>query len=182
MPYRARISSIRPFCPCVLIGKSHIHRLFPENNYPSDRLFLRWLGATVFLPSIQFSTTPWHYESASKHEPTKTSVRLLAIREKYTDTFLQLAKESVDNGYPIIRPLWWINGTDVASWEIDDQFLVGNNLMVAPVLDENLDHRKIYIPPGSWFDNLRNNIVTGPRYLENYVATLHEVPTFSRRD
>lgn len=104
----------------------------------------------------------------------------MALRDQHIGLFLQLAKESVGNGFPIIRPLWWINGTDGASWEVDDQFLVGDNLMVAPILDENLDNRKIYIPAGSWQDNLRNTIVSGPVHLENYGAELHEVPTFTR--
>ncbi|XP_055346032.1 myogenesis-regulating glycosidase-like isoform X2 [Paramacrobiotus metropolitanus] len=151
-----------------------------ESQYPNDRLYLRWLGATVFMPSLQFSITPWYYESRSKYDPTEISKRLLQLREPYTELFVRLANEAVTTGYPIIRPLWWINGDDATSWTVDDQFLVGDDLMVAPIVDDEFDYRTIYVPPGEWQDVLLQRNITGPLTLNPYTANLDQVPIFKR--
>lgn len=134
----------------------------------------------MFLPSIQFSIPPWAYGPVSTFDPIETSVKLLAFRQKYLSLILRLAEDSVITGYPIVRPLWWINGDDAVSWDVDDQFLVGDDLMVAPVLDEEADQRNIYVPPGNWHDILQNQNISGPIWLNRYTVKLDEIALFQR--
>ncbi|OQV14532.1 putative family 31 glucosidase KIAA1161 [Hypsibius exemplaris] len=148
------------------------------SSFPSEKLYLRWLAATIFMPSVQFSITPWHYPATNELDPTAVALKLLKKREAYTDLFVNLAKESMVTGYPIIRPLWWMNGTDAMSWTIDDQFLVGDTIMIAPALDES-SGRYIYIPPGTWSDELLKRNVTGPQN-QFYAVPFDDVPVFRR--
>lgn len=55
---------------------------------------------------------------------------------RYTDYMLELAQEAVDTGNPMIRPLWWASPKDSIAMTIDTQFLVGEDLMVAPVVEK----------------------------------------------
>jgi alpha-glucosidase (family GH31 glycosyl hydrolase) len=52
-----------------------------------------------------------------------------------------------------MRPLWWVAPNDTNTFAIDDQFLLGNDLMVAPVVTDNTGKRNIYLPSGQWKDH-----------------------------
>ena len=142
---------------------------------PTKELFIRWLGVNVFLPSIQFSITPWDYDN----ETVNIARDMLALRERYAEQLINLGQQATIDGSPIIRPLWWIAPEDDIAQSIDTEFLVGDNILVAPVLDENAVSRDIYLPFGNWHDELRGDNKTAGWYY-NYQAALHEIPHFVR--
>ena len=144
---------------------------------PEKELFIRWLQANVFLPSLQFSLCPWQYEDP---EVLKISKEMTELHEKYADTFIALAKESVETGAPIIRPLWWVAPNDERAQIIDDQFLVGDDIVVAPVVVKGATTRNIYLPPGEWYDALRKKVIKGCKAYPAYEAALNELPYFIR--
>lgn len=142
---------------------------------PTKELFIRWLEVNVFLPSIQFSIAPWDFDN----ETVAISRDLLALRARYADQLITLANEAAATGHPIIRPLWWIARDDPVALSIDSEFLVGNNLLVAPVLYENATSRDIYLPVNMlWRDELRGDNKVGGWY-NNYEVALHELPHFT---
>ena len=61
-----------------------------------------------------------------------------------------LAKDVSKNGYPIIRPLWWIAPDDPEAITVNDQFLIGDDVMVAPVIVQGQRKREVYFPEGTW--------------------------------
>ena len=84
-------------------------------------------------------------------------------------------------GEPIIRPMWWIDNTDANLLVIDDQFMVGNKILVAPVITENEDSRDIYLPKGNWcYKN--GTVFTGPKLLVKFNAPIEEIPYFIQKD
>jgi len=70
-----------------------------------------------------------------------------------------LAREATLTGAPIIRPLWWVAPTDPEALSIGDEFLVGDDLLVAPVIVQSARSRDIYLPAGLWRDELRARIM-----------------------
>jgi len=82
------------------------------------------------------------------------------------------------SGYPLIRPLWWIAPNDLYALECETQFLVGDNYLVAPISDEGATERDIYLPQGTWEDELRGDSVKGGVWLKNYKVGIDQVPTF----
>ncbi|XP_067659213.1 myogenesis-regulating glycosidase-like [Haliotis asinina] len=146
-------------------------------NYPDEELFIRWMQLNTFLPSLQFSIVPWVYNNDTVVEITRYYTEL---HENYTSTFVQLAEESVRTGEPIIRPIWWIAPQDEAALTIDSEYLLGNDLLVAPVLEKGATSRDVYLPEGTWFDDLRKRQVEGGQWYRNYSAELHELPYFTR--
>ena len=83
-------------------------------------------------------------------------------------------------GSPINRPLWWVAPLDPDALTIDDEFLVGNDLLVAPVVEEGARQRDIYLPIGTWHDELRDQVLEGGQWYTEYQAELEELPHFVR--
>jgi myogenesis-regulating glycosidase len=149
---------------------------FDVDVFPDAELFVRWAQVTAFMPSMQFSIRPWFYNDSSVNNITREMVR---IHEEIVYPYLdKYANKSVETGEPIIRPVWWIDNSDEDSYQIDDQFLVGNDILVAPVVTNATTMREIYIPKGNW--NYTNGTVySGPKKL-NFPAPLEHVPYFIR--
>jgi len=61
------------------------------------------------------------------------------------------AKDSSANGYPLLRTLFFEFPDDPTSWLIEDQYMLGSDLLVAPLFVEG-DLRSVYLPPGRWID------------------------------
>ena len=146
--------------------------------HPDKELFIRWVQLSTFLPAMQFSIPPWVYES----EVVNITRKFTHLHEKYADLFIELALESVETGYPIIRPLWWIDPHSEDALLSDDEFLVGERLLVAPVIEPGARQRNIYLPPGSWHDELRDVYVNGGIWLNKYNVDLNELAYFTKLD
>jgi len=68
---------------------------------------------------------------------------------------------------------------DPQVWEEDSEFLCGNNLLVAPVLEAGAEGREVYLPQGTWFDFWRNTPINGPQRLWA-AAPLDSIPLYVR--
>ena len=62
------------------------------------------------------------------------------------------AKDSSEHGLPMLRALFVEYPADPGSWQIDDQYLYGSQMLVAPLLHEHEMRRDVYLPPGTWID------------------------------
>jgi alpha-D-xyloside xylohydrolase len=62
------------------------------------------------------------------------------------------AKDSSDHGLPMVRALFIEYPNDPGSWLVDDEYLYGSSLLVAPLMHENETSRAVYLPPGTWID------------------------------
>jgi alpha-glucosidase len=121
---------------------------------PSAELYLRWLQMAVFLPFCRTHSAtgtarrePWVFG-----EPTTRIVReFLNLRYRLTPYLYTLAWQSSRSGVPIVRPLFWLDLGDAELWGIQDCFLLGENLLVAPVLEEGAQTRRVHLPKGSWY-------------------------------
>lgn len=60
------------------------------------------------------------------------------------------AKEALDSGLPIIRPLWMLDPSDSTCHTVVDEFSVGEELIVAPVIQVATTEREVYLPAGVW--------------------------------
>ncbi|KAK9522969.1 hypothetical protein VZT92_019403 [Zoarces viviparus] len=137
---------------------------------------IRWLELSAFMPAMQFSIPPWAYDN-----------EVVQIAQKFTELHetlvaprvLELAGEVLDTGDPIIRPLWWIANDDEAAYKIDSQFLIGDDLMVAPVLEPGKQERDIYLPAGRWRSYKGEHFDKGPMYLTDYPVDLDEIAFFT---
>jgi alpha-glucosidase (family GH31 glycosyl hydrolase) len=91
-----------------------------------------------------------------------------------------LFQEAAHNGTPIIRPLFWEFPDDPVGYAVDDQFLLGPSLLVAPVMKPGARQRAVYLPAGSeWYDYWTKQKHTGGQYV-TVSAPLDKLPLFVR--
>ncbi|KAK2142665.1 hypothetical protein LSH36_926g00057 [Paralvinella palmiformis] len=148
-----------------------------SGRFPDRELFIRWTELNVFLPGFQFSIVPWQYDE----QVIEICRDMLTLHEQYADLMIELARNATQTGEPIVRPLWWLAPEDAVALEIDSEFLVGNDLLVAPVVEEGATSRDVYLPVGSWRDmNDVGVVLDGGRWYYNYSAPLDFLPYFTR--
>ncbi len=146
---------------------------------PTKKLYIRWLELGAFSPIMQMHGTtprePWFYDD----ETLRIAKFYFDVRAALQPYILATAKESFAHGTPILRPLLWAFPDDRATWDIDDEFLFGDDLLVAPVLGEP-DDRKIYLPAGEWVDAWTKQSYSGPRTI-TYHADLSVIPVLIKK-
>lgn len=141
---------------------------------PSSELFIRWVQLNAFLPVMQFSIFPWGYDEAT----TKHVLDLTRLH--YSLGFQRYAEESLETGFPIIRPLWWkaVESNDNKTWTISDQFFIGDDYMVAPVMNPGAFQREVYFPLGYNY-SVGNSILTAISVCKNNICVGGSTLTFN---
>jgi alpha-glucosidase (family GH31 glycosyl hydrolase) len=90
-----------------------------------------------------------------------------------------LAYESHEKGYPVLRPLFFEFQDDEETYTIEDEFMVGPSILVAPVLEKGARKRDIYLPGGKWYDYYDKKVYNGGRRI-TYEVPLDKLPLFVR--
>lgn len=88
-----------------------------NNKPPSKELFLRWLQANVFMPSLQFSYVPWNFDN----ETITISKKFTKLHADYTQKIIERFKLATTTGAPVNAPLWWSDPEDITAQGIFDR-------------------------------------------------------------
>ena len=145
-------------------------------NYPDAELYIRWMQVNAFLPGLQLSIVPWEFDE----NVINLSRKYAELHSQIADSLIDFAIKAVQTGNPIIRPLWWINPENETALTCNDQFLLGDRYLVAPIIKQNARSRDIFIPSGRWLDMLHGNgtVITGPTMLTDYRVELEDLAYF----
>lgn len=99
---------------------------------PEEELYIRWMQLVTFLPVIRFTHLPSEYKSEYVMDVAK---ELMSIRQKVVIPILKkYFQEAMNEALPLIRPLWMLDSQDPACLYVHDEFSVGIELIVAPIL------------------------------------------------
>ncbi len=135
-----------PFCGSDVGG-------FLENTTPE--LFVRWFQFAAFTPFFRNHTNigtvaqePWAFGPAVED----VCRRYLGLRYQLLPHLYSLFAEARATGAPIMRPLLWHYQNDPVAVACSDQFLLGHDLLVAPILRQGAVARSVYLPNDTWFD------------------------------
>ncbi len=162
-----------PFiCPDMIGGGIWYHR---ANGLPIDgELFVRMAQCSALFPMMQFSLAPWEVLSEEDLAYVKAAEEL---HLKFAPEMLSLVESSYKSGEPIIRSLEYDYPHRGYS-HITDQFMLGENILVAPVLKKGVSTRRIMLPEGEWLapDGER---ICGGGYID-YPVTKATLPYFRR--
>ena len=120
----------------------------------SPELYARWIQLGSFLPFARAHTD----RETPPNEPWAFGPKALTIARDYIRYryrllafWYALARESHDTGIPFMRPLWW-QDTESLGAQCEDEFLLGDTLLVAPVVQEGKSVRSVYFPKGLWWN------------------------------
>ena len=149
---------------------------------PSPELFVRWFEIAAYLPFCRGHSEkgacrkePWALgEEAERHVRAALERRMRLLPYLYT-----LFRESSESGVPIVRPLAWADPADHALRRIEDAFLLGDALLVAPAVERSVRERVLRLPRGRWFDFETGAILEGGREVR-IAAPLGRTPVFAR--
>jgi alpha-glucosidase len=132
---------------------------------PSPELFLRWFQLGAWLPLFRTHAAidagrrePWEFGP----EVLEHARVALAERERMRPYFVTLAQLARLTGAPYVRPVWWGAPEDRALRDCEDAFLLGDALLVAPVLARGADRRAVRLPRGRWYDTATGQAYEGP--------------------
>ncbi|MHB8718500.1 MAG: TIM-barrel domain-containing protein [Candidatus Dormibacteria bacterium] len=157
----------------------------PLEESAGDReLWLRWcqLGALtpVMRTHLGFKPEPtppvdvWH-----DGELTDAFRRDATFHLRLFPYLYSLAMESCSGGLPVMRPLLLEYPDDPQTWTVQDQFLLGDALLVAPVLERGARSRSLYLPRGRWYQWSTGDVHEGPAWI-TVDAPLDRIPLFQR--
>ena len=149
---------------------------------PSPELYSRWLQFGIFSPLCRTHTAintpdqePWSYGE----EFEVINRKIIELRYRLLPYLYNEFHRSSKNGFPIIRPMVLEVSARQKIESMDDQYMFGSDLLVAPVLQENARCRSVYLPPGDWFNFWTEERLTGDREI-NVDAPLEQIPLFVR--
>jgi len=147
---------------------------------PSDRLYIRWTQFGIFNSHMRLHGGGPRYREPWNYEPETQDIfrRMVELRYRFMPYLYSEAHHSARSGLPLMRPLVYEFQDDPTTFNIEDEFLFGQAVLVAPILTE-ADQRKIYFPAGLWADGWTGEIVTGPCWRD-YQADIERVPFFYR--
>ncbi|MEU0333815.1 glycoside hydrolase family 31 protein [Streptomyces sp. NPDC006193] len=147
----------------------------------APELYLRWLQLAAYLPVLRTRGGP-----AVSGEPQGSGAEVLeharaALLERrrllpYLVTLAHLARRT---GAPCVRPVWWGAPEDRALRDCEDAFLLGDALLVAPVLGPGAGRRAVRLPRGRWYDTVTEEAHEGPARIWAD-APLSRIPVFAR--
>jgi alpha-glucosidase len=148
---------------------------------PSPELYTRWLEAGVFTPFCWTHSggpgnlEPWAFgnrlEEINRHS--------IELRYKLLPYLYNAFWQAAETGMPIMRPLLLDYPDDSAAIQQNDEFLLGGDLLIAPVTKDDDTEREVYLPRGVWYDFWTDRRSTGPERL-TVDAPLERIPVFVR--
>ena len=178
------------------------------NDDPEYRkLIIRWFEYATFCPVLRLHgcRKPWNETHEENEEPMsgagicgsgapneiwsygeeaeKIFTKYIFIRERLKPYIKELMAEAHELGTPPMRPLFYDFPNDKLAWEIDDEFMLGSELLVAPIMHENKYSEYVYLPNSEhkWV-----NVWTGESFDGKQVikcdAPLDKIPLFIKEN
>ncbi len=131
-------------CPDMIGGGEF--QSFRKLSNIDEELVVRSAQVHALMPMMQYSVAPWRVLSPENNELCKQAALL---HEKMGGHLLKLAKEASISGEPIVKPMDYAfpgKGYEM----IKDQFVLGTDIIVAPVVEKGARSRKVFLPKGKW--------------------------------
>lgn len=164
-----------------------------------QELLIRWFEFGAFCPVMRMHGNREPFEritgadgtvrcpSGAPNEVWSYGPELERIMTKYIDVREQLRpylRKTMDDvsaaGGPVMRPLFYTFAEDRDAWGISDEFMLGDDLLVAPVLEKGSRSRSVYLPEGAVWRSLVDGTETVGGQTIDVEAPLNVIPVFAR--
>ena len=128
---------------------------------PED-LYCRWIPFGFLTSRTRAHgappTEPWLYDSKRVQDVFRKSAEMKYRLMPYV--YAQ-AKECTEKGLPMLRALFVEFPDDPGAWKVDDEYLFGSQILVAPLLESGMTGRTVYLPEGKWIDYQTEKVYEG---------------------
>ena len=158
-------------CPDMIGGGEY--RSFLNGAVIDEELIVRSAQIHALMPMMQFSVAPWRILSK---ENQQICLQMAHLHLQMGDYILQLAREASQTGEPIVKPMA-LAFPDDGYETINDQFVLGDNIIVAPVVEKGVRSREVILPKGNWTAD-DGQVYTGGKTIQIRVP-LDRLPYFT---
>lgn len=137
-----------PFiCPDMVGGGEWSYKFLPGFEL-DEEVFVRSAQCSALFPMMQFSWAPWQ---AVSEENMGYCLEAAKLHKRMSDEIIRLVEEAEMTGEPILRSLEY-NDPHKGYADIVDQFMLGEDILVAPVITKSTFEREVAFPAGEWVD------------------------------
>lgn len=159
-------------CPDMVGGG--VLACFDKGQEVDRELFIRWIQASALMGMIQFSAAPWRILDREGMELVKDAVKL---HISLASTFCHLARQAAQTGEPIIRHMAYEYPGEGLE-KLQDQFMIGDRILAAPVLQKGAASRSVMLPGGRW--RYRDGEIYAGGQRVEIPVTMQSIPYFER--
>ncbi|WP_203363949.1 glycoside hydrolase family 31 protein [Bacillus sp. REN10] len=131
-------------------------------------LLVRWTQLGAFMPYFRNHSNlgtvrqePWSFGE----EAEAIIKKYIQLRYRWLPHFYTLFHEANVTGLPVMRPLVMEYPEDEHTFNLADQFLIGENVLVAPITKPATYHRVVYLPEGEWIDYWTDQLIKGGKHI-----------------
>ena len=147
---------------------------------PDPELYSRWIAFGAFSPimrahGVEKGVEPWFFGE----ETERIARRYIELRYRLMPYNYTLAYINHTKGWPLARPLVFNYPDDRNVLNMNDEYLWGDDFLIAPVLQEKTDFRDVYLPEGEWIDYWDGKIYSGSCTIKTSTP-LNKIPVFIR--
>lgn len=163
-------------------------------------LLVRWFQWAVFspvlrmhghrepftAPAVAFRDGVAQCDTGAGNELWSFGDEVYAVLRRYTDLrerlrpyIAGLMRAAHETGDPLMRTMFYVFPDDPRCWSIDDQYMFGSDILVAPILSAGTFERDVYLPAGDWLDGWTGAVVAGGGVVRR-AAPIGEIPVFVR--
>ncbi len=157
-------------------------------GHKDPELYTRWLQFAAFTPvfrphgtaleDLDTSVASIESEPVFYPDPYKTIVKkYIQLRYNLLPYNYTLAYQQARQGKPLTRPMFYDNTTDHDLLKAEDQYMWGDAILVAPVLQQGAVERTLFLPRGDWYDYLSNTKIRGGRWITEKVS-IENIPLY----
>jgi alpha-glucosidase len=159
--------------PMVLnLGLSGVAFAGPDvggfSHHSNGELLARWTQMGALFPYFRNHSAvdtayqePWRFGD----EVEQVCKDAIALRYRWLPHLYSLFHQASTTGMPVIRPLVMHYPNDAETSNLSDEFLFGENVLVAPVLQPDARHRLVYLPAGEWYDYWTGDVFGGNQHI-----------------
>lgn len=157
---------------------------------PTSELYQRATALAAFCPIMQLhaeasgdsspsmARTPWNMAKV-KNDPAclTTFQKFSAIREQLRPYLIKQALQCAEKGVPLMRPMAYAYPADIQAAQAEYQYLLGDRLLICPVMKSGVREISVYLPAGQWQDPFSGEVLSGGQWVTRS-ARLDEIAVF----
>jgi alpha-glucosidase len=169
---------------CMNLGVSGVPFTGPDvggfAHDASAQLLIRWTQFGAFTPYFRNHSAldtvrqePWSFGE----EAEQINKKYIQLRYIWLPHLYMLFQKASQTGLPVMRPLFMEYPEDPNTFNLSDQFLIGEDVIIAPITKPDTFHRVVYLPEGAWFDYWTDKPIEGGKHTM-VEASLDTLPIF----
>ena len=153
-------------------------------GHPTPEVYARWMQFAAFVPIFRVhgdkfeKRQPWVYGPIAEAAAT----RAIRLRYEMMPYIYSAERHTYETGIGIVRPLLWVFPTDPNATAQVNEWMFGDALLAAPVLEHDAKERSVYLPNGKWYEYFTGEMFTGGQLvsLKTDPTTWSGLPLFVR--